>query len=394
MDVLGRSTGPDDGPTAMIGHYRAQDGSQGRAVACDIDRPHVGLIVGKRGYGKSYTLGVLAEELATTPPVTPIVIDPMGVFDQLATLPSIHHLSTPQIAGNTIPPQGWCDLLGLPPDRPAGAVLWQAVQRGQTLAEMQTALQAIDADPDATRAAHNHLALAASWNVFAPSGFDTGMLESHAGVVLDCAGLSDPAINAISYGVADALYQARVQERIDTLPWLVVDEVHALFDGAAAPALTRIITRGRHPGVSLMAATQRPTALPDVATTQADLLFTHRLTAQSDRDRLEQIAPAYMGGSFETRMPTTPGEVVLVDDTTERVHPVTIRERNTSHGGASPRASALADPSDQSSTTPPASSSSRDSATTGHSQAVTTSSEMPSTGVCIDDRTRSEPQDT
>ncbi|MFA5259305.1 MAG: DUF87 domain-containing protein [Candidatus Pacearchaeota archaeon] len=51
----------------------------------DIARTHVILIAGKRGGGKSYTIGVLAEELSNLPEearknIAPIIFDTMGIF--------------------------------------------------------------------------------------------------------------------------------------------------------------------------------------------------------------------------------------------------------------------------------------------------------------------------
>ena len=51
----------------------------------DIARPHVVLVAGKRGSGKSYTLGVIAEEISNLPPetsknVSSLIFDTMGIF--------------------------------------------------------------------------------------------------------------------------------------------------------------------------------------------------------------------------------------------------------------------------------------------------------------------------
>jgi hypothetical protein len=51
----------------------------------DVARTHVILIAGKRGSGKSYTIGVLAEEMCKLPPevrenIAPIIFDTMGIF--------------------------------------------------------------------------------------------------------------------------------------------------------------------------------------------------------------------------------------------------------------------------------------------------------------------------
>jgi uncharacterized protein len=54
-------------------------------ILMDVARSHVVLIAGKRGTGKSYTLGVIAEELAKLPQesaknIASIVFDTMGIF--------------------------------------------------------------------------------------------------------------------------------------------------------------------------------------------------------------------------------------------------------------------------------------------------------------------------
>ena len=51
----------------------------------DVVRSHVVLIAGKRGSGKSYTIGVLAEELSNLPPevkqnIASLIFDTMGIF--------------------------------------------------------------------------------------------------------------------------------------------------------------------------------------------------------------------------------------------------------------------------------------------------------------------------
>lgn len=51
----------------------------------DVARSHVILVAGKRGSGKSYTLGVITEEIANLPPelsrnIAPLIFDTMGIF--------------------------------------------------------------------------------------------------------------------------------------------------------------------------------------------------------------------------------------------------------------------------------------------------------------------------
>ncbi|MFC1686275.1 ATP-binding protein [Nanoarchaeota archaeon] len=54
-------------------------------ILMDVARSHVVLIAGKRGSGKSYTLGVIAEEMATLPKeisqnLSTLIFDTMGIF--------------------------------------------------------------------------------------------------------------------------------------------------------------------------------------------------------------------------------------------------------------------------------------------------------------------------
>ncbi|MFC4551717.1 ATP-binding protein, partial [Halorussus sp. GCM10023401] len=357
-EVLGRKRADDgdataerDEATGHLGAYRARDGSPGATVRVDMNRPHAGLVVGKRGYGKSYTLGVLAEELARTGGVAPVVADPMGVFGSLADLGEgdVSIVTRPRVSADALAPRAWCDLLGLAPDSAAGTLVWRAAAERDSLAGMTEYVADAEAVRPARRAASNHLALAASWGVFDAGGLAAGDLLDSAATVLDLSALPSEAANAVVRAVASGLYDRCAgrgsrseREDLDRLPWLLVDEAHAFFDGVAGPALRTLLTRGRQPGASFVAATQRPGALPPVAVSQADLLVAHRLTSRADLDALAAARPTYVSSPLAERLPERPGDAVVVDDATESVHAVRIRERETPHGGESPRASRVA----------------------------------------------------
>src|SRR3989339_295468 len=62
-----------------------QYNSLSNKIFMDVARSHVVLVAGKRGSGKSYTLGVIAEELTQLPEevrqnVAPLIFDTMGIF--------------------------------------------------------------------------------------------------------------------------------------------------------------------------------------------------------------------------------------------------------------------------------------------------------------------------
>jgi DNA helicase HerA-like ATPase len=341
MNVLGRAEPVDAGPVATLGTYRAADGSEGARVGLDLDHPHAALVVGKRGYGKSHTLGVLAEGATRAAGVAPVVVDPMGEFGGLAAgaLPA-RVVDAPTVCAGGVPPAVWPTLFDVSTTDPVGALLWEAAREAETLDSMAAHVDGAAVDGGVRRAARNHLQLADSWDVFDPEGLDAASLLSGSATVLDCSALDDRAASALVRSVVSGLYDACVRGRPDRLPWLLVDEAHGFFDGVAAPALDAVLTRGRTPGVSLVAATQRPGALPGAAISQSDLLLAHRLTAEADVDALSSATPTYLTGTLRDRLPTDPGGAVVVDDVTESVHGVQVRERETPHGGADPRASA------------------------------------------------------
>lgn len=341
MHVLGRD---DDagGPTGRLGRYRARDGSTGAAVGLDLDRPHAALVVGKRGAGKSYTMGVVAEAAARADGVAPVILDPMDAFSGLtavaegAPVPA-ERIVDPAVPATAVPPADWPELVGLDPTDAAGTVVWRAAAEAETLAGMRDHVAGSDAAAPARRTAENHLSLAASWDVFAPDGLAPADLLGDEATVLSLAGLDRAPATAVAAAVARGIYAACVDGDAGRLPWLFVDEAHAVADGVAAPAFRTLFTRGRHPGVSVVAATQRPSALPPVAVSQADLLVAHRLTSEADVEALAAARPTYLDGSLSDRLPSATGEALVVDDTGEAVHEVRVRDRATPHTGETPR---------------------------------------------------------
>jgi hypothetical protein len=343
-EVLGRRVADADGPTVAFGRHRARDGSAGAPVGVDLDRPHAALVVGKRGYGKSYTLGVLAEGAARAAGVAPVVLDPMGVFAGLAADATAGErvpatvVADPVVRADAVPPSAWPALVGAPPDGPVGSLVWRVAAETDTLAGMRSRLASSKASTETARAAENRLRRAAAWGVFDPDGLDAAALSGDEATVVDLSGVDPAPANAVVFAVARALYEARVTETVARLPWLFLDEAHAFFEGVASTALRGVLTRGRAPGVSLVAATQRPSALPEVAVSQADLRVVHRLTAGPDLASLAAAEPTYFGAALEDRLPDEPGVALVVDDAAEAVREVRVRTRDTPHGGATPRA--------------------------------------------------------
>ena len=77
-----------DGGLIFLGKSYVKMGNQtslSNKIWMDVARPHIVLVAGKRGSGKSYTLGAIAEELSTLPQessknIASLIFDTMGIF--------------------------------------------------------------------------------------------------------------------------------------------------------------------------------------------------------------------------------------------------------------------------------------------------------------------------
>ena len=141
--------------------YLAQEQKTKDRIQLPAAFSRVALICGKRGSGKSYTLGVIAEELAKLDHFLVILVDPMGVFWSMglpmngAKPPAVNILVpgdpaerySPrslarmqelgvQFSRITLNPaalsaQAWCDLFDLSMSEPLGICLYRAVRACQ-----------------------------------------------------------------------------------------------------------------------------------------------------------------------------------------------------------------------------------------------------------------------
>ena len=133
--------------------------------------------------------------------------------------------------------------------------------------------------------------------------------------------------------------------------WLVIDEAHVVApSGQISPArsaLVEYVKRGRDAGLSLVLATQQPSALDDRILSQVNLTFSHRLSFQSDINAAINRIPTksiramkYAGTSLtnfgDMVRVLEAGQCFLGDQASSRAVLVQIRPRVTAHGGYSP----------------------------------------------------------
>lgn len=133
--------------------------------------------------------------------------------------------------------------------------------------------------------------------------------------------------------------------------WLVIDEAHVVAPrdqiSPARSALVEYVKRGRDAGLSLVLATQQPSALDDRILSQVNVTFNHRLSFQSDINAAVNRIPtkSIKSMKFSGTNLTDFGDMVRVldagqcflgDQASSRTVLVQIRPRVTAHGGYSP----------------------------------------------------------
>lgn len=361
------------------------------------------LVCGKRGSGKSYTLGVVIEELISVgaQDVIPIIIDPMGIYHTMVLrndkqsselyqwgltaqgfnvrllVPGIpEELYDPDILielqrrgvevvplrlnASDLSPDGWCDLFDANINEPMGIALFRAVQNlgenrnfftvGALIKAVQNDKRAKDTSKEALL---NRLEAAENWHLFSEDEYlpmDNIFMPGMVNIV-DVSRLESGAYgrrNLIVSVIARNLFRARSDARLreefglaGKLPrvWMALDEAHQFIPDStrslAKPQLIRWAKEGRQPGLSLVVATQQPSAIDTEVLSQCDIILSHKLTSRDDVMALNRLSQDYMGGELRAiigELKRT-GQAVLVDDEQESVSMLQIRPRQSQHGG-------------------------------------------------------------
>jgi DNA helicase HerA-like ATPase len=384
--------------------FLGKDSKGNAPVYLEISGSRAMLICGKRGSGKSYTMGVLIEELLNGPDmVIPIVIDPMGIYHTMGGGNTIQsndlygwgltthaypvrllvpgepeQLYDPEVLAamrtrgvETVPlrlnpsdlsPDGWCDLFGLNINQPIGIAMFRAVrqlakQPGFRLTDIMHHIEMDSQAQDVSKQALlNRLEAAALWNIFRTSDryepidaiFAPGVVN-----VVDVSrlesgprGLRNLVVSIICRNLFRKRADARLREEFGLdagLPrvWLTIDEAHQFVPAGgttlAKEQIIRWAKEGRQPGLSLVVATQQPSAVDNEVLSQCDIILSHKLTTKADVAALNSLSQDYMGGELRTfiKQLNRSGESVLVDDERESVTMLRIRPRQSSHGGSS-----------------------------------------------------------
>lgn len=403
--VLGRRE-KSDGGVLTIGRYFALDGSLGAPVFLDITRPHMVFICGKRGYGKSYTIGVFLEEIAALDEsmkqhLAVIVLDTLGIFwsTQFPSKDDLQHIqrwgkkptgfpirllvpaqATESYSKKDVPvekfslclaelsPLHWCHLFDVKITDPVGVILTQAILSLQASSKHYSIQEIVSfvrhnvqTESVVKTAVQNFFVMAESWGLFDKDGLSISEIVQPGTVtVLDLSVLPSALLKDVVVAVlGEKIFEERVKSRKMSeqkkmgfkadkegipLVWMAVDEAQVFLPSEKKTLSKEILIeewmrQGRQPGLSLLLATQRPSAVDPEVLSHCDLFLCHRLTSQEDIDALSRIRPLYMHGDIQEslkKIGTEKGVALLIDDTAESVHIVQLRPRVSWHGGAEP----------------------------------------------------------
>jgi len=220
----------------------------------DALRPHAILICGKRGYGKSYTMGLIIEELAALSPevnIAALVIDTMGIFwtmrhpnnkeneilskwdfspeginaELFVPAGSIEHYKQMNIEAKpfSISPQelsgyDWCSLFGFEPISQIGVFILKTIDEIKDKTSVFSLVNIIDhinidgeADMTLRSAAKNYFRLAISWGIFHEEGIILSDIIRKGKVsILDLSSIDNQNIKAIAVKVLGSKFIMRV----------------------------------------------------------------------------------------------------------------------------------------------------------------------------------------
>lgn len=345
--------------TISIGKHIVGSGEDAHTttpILLDVIRPHIIMLSGKRGWGKSFSLGVFIEELKKLPGVIgnnlcSLVIDTQGIF---WTMKSSSEQDAQQLAAWGMKPRGfdvfvyvpegqvdifrkgnvdfddsfsflpseltvedWLNVFDIEPNQPLGILLQRTInklkkiKKEYSINDIISTLKVQEGFDTEKINLENRFLAANDWGIFGESNAPQ-ILEPGKVSIIDVS-ITPQNVRALLVAlVLRRLFARRVEARRKEelaeiemssikripMPWIFIDEAHNFLPNKettpAADILLRIVKEGRQPGLSLVLATQRPEKLHNDALAQCDMIISHRLTAKVDIDALKSIMQTYM----------------------------------------------------------------------------------------------------
>lgn len=375
-----------------------------KGVYIDVKKSRAVAICGKRGSGKSYTMGVIIEELIREDNVAVLVVDTMGIFHTMSlpnheqerilwewgesptSMPTrllvpgdpISRYGDAEVVDklksrglefqplrlnpSDISEESWCDLFNFNINEPLGIALYKAVHNckkkyGQNF-HIPQIINSVELDSKAAEktveALVNRLTMANEWGFFEDATYREvwDLLDPQKINVLDLStidsgryGLRPLILSALTRNLFHKRTVARRREELGLdaglrKVWMLIDEAHQFVPSGKTTlckeAIIQWVKEGRQPGLSLVVASQQPSAMDMEVLSQCDVIISHALTTADDKSALNRLTKDYMGAElrvFINKIART-GQAVFVDDDLERVLMVQIKPRKSKPGGS------------------------------------------------------------
>ncbi len=381
-----------------------KDNKLGEMVRIDAQHSQRILVCGKTGTGKSYTLGVIIEELSQFSSDIVLVIDPQGTFWTMAeentNQPEIDELwgfdrsakgfpinlmvpgdpaerfgdqqivdefmkrgievNGMRLNPSDLTPEMWCDLFDLDINELQGIMLFKAARNcGRRLGndffidDISAEVDRLSGLDQTKEAVQRKLDMAHDWQIFSDHQYREiwEILRPDHVNIFDLSviaqgryGLRNLVIAVLANFIFRKRTIARRREALglpsDTKKvWMLIDEAHNFAPSGKSTLSKEILIRwakeGRQPGLSLVVASQQPSAIDREILTQCGIRVVHRITSKDDIQAINALSQDYISDGLATQIKklSGPGLTIIIDDARETVVRSQIRPRQSLHGG-------------------------------------------------------------
>ena len=285
--------------------FIGEERDSGEETLIDTSKARALFVCGKRGTGKSYSLGNVIEEVNREMPDTvPLVVDPMGIywtmaepndeqqdllwdwgmqptgFDTTLLVPGDPterygtevydemmrrgiEIESLRLNPSDISPDGWCELFDLNINKPMGIALYRAVRslnESQDFFDLDELIEEVEYDEKANErtvdALVNRLEMAHEWGIFSDSYTDIwNNLDPSRINILDVSvldpgkyGLRNLVVYVLTKKIFDERSKARRREELQLssdIPkvWLFIDEAHNFAPSGSSSLAKDILIR-------------------------------------------------------------------------------------------------------------------------------------------------------
>ncbi|ADT84836.1 helicase HerA-like domain-containing protein [Thermococcus barophilus] len=325
-------------------------------------------ILAQTGAGKSYTAGVLLEELYKKG-ATVIVLDPhadyvfiskdpegkkkvlkrVRVFRTLEstgryTKEEIGHVETFEIKFADLSLEEIFTIAGINENwTNIMKAIEDALERlknsskNYTLDDLITALQTSD-NNNALRAL-TYIKRLKKLKVFGDSTTPIGeFLQPQSIAVMDLSGLNDNVADYIAYKILSEAYNQRESGKYEYPIFILIEEAHRFIPKNQNTLSKRIVKKiaaeGRKFGVFLILVTQRPQKIDSDVLSQCNSQIIMRMTNPEDQKAVRMSAEQVSEDLLRDLPGLNVGEAIIVGEVTKMPVMVKIRKRMTKEGGA------------------------------------------------------------